>query len=118
MWLYRLSLTLGRLPGELAEVLTAADVAAYAAMVELEGPWWGEREAHAIRELCSVVAATAGVSIAAEQFRHSWTVGPRAAPEASADDQAGADQADQFTGAEGLQLFAAAYGLDVVREGG
>lgn len=103
MWVLRLSLALGRTPAELLDVLTTADLALYQALVEIDGPWWGEREAAHLRQLCSVQAAAGGADIPAEQFNIEWRVG------ASAE----APDANLLPPCDGLEIFAARHGLDV-----
>ena len=103
LWLVRLSLPLGRTPTELAEVLTLDDLALYQAAAEIDGPFWGEREAAHMRQLASVVAATRGADIPPDEFKIEWTIGGPDAP-----------PANLLPPAEGLELFAARIGLDVV----
>ncbi|MDY3558124.1 hypothetical protein R5W23_000845 [Gemmata sp. JC673] len=99
MWVLRLSIALGRLPDELERVLTAAQLAEYQALVELDGPWWGEREASYLRQLCSVTAAAAGAQIPADQFQIEWTIG--------------ATPVNLLPSADGLALFADCFGLGI-----
>ncbi len=103
LWLLRLSFPLGRTPAELAEVLTARDLALYQALVEIDGPWWGEREAAMSRQLCSVQAAAAGASIPPDEFAIEWSVG--STPDRPA--------ANLLPSSEGLALFAARHGAEV-----
>jgi hypothetical protein len=100
----RLSLALGRTRRELEDALTAEDLALYQALVEVDGPWWGEREAAYLRQLCSVQAAAGGASIPPADFAVEWRVG----------DDAG--DANLLPPADGLALFAARHGLDVSEE--
>lgn len=103
LWVIRLSLILGRTPSELAEVLTAEDLALYQAFVEIDGPWWGEGHAALLRQLCSVSAAAAGANIPPDSFKIDWTVGPP-----------GDEPADNLLAPEdGIAIFAARHGLDV-----
>lgn len=103
MWVLRLSLALGRTPAELERTLTADELAEYQALVELDGPWWGEREAAHLRQLCSVQAAAAGADIPADQFQIEWALGS-------------AGGTNLLPSADGIALFAGAFGLDVVEE--
>jgi len=87
-------------PAELEERLTPEDLALYQAWVELDGPWWGEREAAHLKQLCSVVAATAGADLPPDRFDTEWTVGaPGEAP------------ANLLPPADGLAIWAARHGL-------
>lgn len=96
----RLSLALGRLPDELAEVLTAGGLAEYQALCELDGPWWGEREAAHLRQLCAIQSAAGGVSASPDEFAIEWTVGtPPAA----------ADVINLVPFEDGIQILAAQY---------
>lgn len=106
LWLLRLSLILPHPPSILAELLTADDLALYQAWVEVDGPWWGEREAALLRQLCSVVAATSGSKIPPDDFKSEWTVGP-------ATETAGANL---LPPADGLAIFAARHGLTLTEE--
>jgi TolB-like protein len=100
----RLSLSLGRLPAELAELLTLDDLAAYQALVELDGPFWLEGTAAQLRILTSVVAATAGAELPADRFAIEWNLGRRDA----------AEVVNLLPPADGLALWAGRYGLDLV----
>ncbi len=106
MWVLRLSLQLGRLPHELEHALTAEDLALYQALVEIDGPFWGQRETQMIARLCSVVAATAGANLPPDEFEPEWTVGP------AGDAPAG----NLLPPADGLALLAARYGFAVAEE--
>ncbi|VTU02774.1 unnamed protein product [Gemmataceae bacterium] len=103
LWLLRLSLVLHATPAELEGRLTAADLSLYQALVEIDGPWWGEREAAMLRQLCSVQAAAAGSNIPPDQFAIEWTIG-------QGDDAAAANL---LPPADGLAAFAAHHGLHV-----
>ena len=70
--------------------------------MEIDGPWWGEREAAHLRQLCSVQAAAGGVSIPPDEFEIEWTVGA-----------AGEPAVRLLPPADGLALFAARHGLPV-----
>lgn len=105
LWLLRLSLKLGRLPGELAELLTAEDLAAYQALVEIDGPFWGEGQAALLRQLCSIGAAQCGADIPPDDFAIEWTVGGKA------DDGPAAPLLDPNAG---IEIFAARYGIELV----
>jgi hypothetical protein len=105
-WLIRLSLALGRTPTELAEVLTAGDLALYQAAAEIDGPWWGEGIAAHLRQLCSVTAAASGASIPPDDFAIEWTVG--------GEDREARPAANLLPPVDGLEIFAARYGLDLV----
>ncbi len=106
----RLSLQLGRTRTELLETLTAEDLGFYQAVVEIDGPWWGEREAAHMEQLCSIQAAAAGADVEPDAFKIGWTVG---AP--GEHDQGGANL---LPSNDGIELFAARFGLvDLVREG-
>lgn len=89
-------------PAALEETLTAEDLALYQALVELDGPWWGEREAAYLRQLCAVQAAAGGSRISAAEFAIEWRVGP-----------ADGDAANLLPPEEGLALFADRHGLTV-----
>lgn len=103
MWVVRLSLALGRTVAELEAALTPADLALYQAVVEIDGPWWGEREAAHLRQLAAVQAAAAGAHVPADDFRIEWTLGPAAA-------------ADRLLPSnDGLELFAARHHLPITR---
>jgi hypothetical protein len=65
----------------------------------VDGPWWGEREAAYLRQLCSVQAAAAGADLPPDKFAIEWAVGPAAPQEPLLD------------AATGLRAFAARYGL-------
>jgi hypothetical protein len=106
LWLHRLSLVYGILPDDLAELLTLDQLNAFLALVEIDGPFWGEREAAASRLLCSVVAATAGAEVDPDRFRQEWTLG--------ADAPAGVNL---LKSADGVALFAARYGGTLTTEG-
>lgn len=105
LWLVRLSPVLGATPAELLDRLTAEDLALYQAAVEIDGPWWGAREAAYFRQLTSVTAAAAGCDLPADQLDIEWTVGRPA-------EAAGV----LFTPAEGIALFASRHGLAVEHE--
>lgn len=81
-------------------MLTAHDVALYQALVEIDGPWWGEREAAMMRQLCSVQAAAAGSDIEPDRFSIEWTVGP-----------ATSTAGNLLPAGDGLAVFAARHGL-------
>ena len=81
LWLLRLSLVLGGTPAELEARLTVGDLALYQALVEIDGPWWGEREAAMLRQLCSVQAAAAGSALTPDTLPIEWSVGaPNVSP--------------------------------------
>ncbi|WP_162669683.1 hypothetical protein [Gemmata massiliana] len=101
----RLSLALGRTPGELFEQLTATDLALYQALVEIDGPWWGEREAAHLRQIASVQAAAAGADVPPDQFEIEWRVGE--------DAPATTSEFNLLPAAEGILMFAAQNGLEV-----
>jgi hypothetical protein len=107
VWVLRLSLALGRTPAELADVLTAADLALYQAIVEMDGPWWGAREAAYLRQLCAVQAAAGGASIPPDDFSIEWIVGAAAE---------GGPTCNLLPPTDGLAIFAARHGLDVTEE--
>ena len=91
-------------PSELADRLTAADLALYQAWAEEDGPWWGEREAAYLRTLCSVTAAAAGgADVAPDDFRLTWSAGP-------------AEPVELLDAEAGLRVFAAKHGLAVTEE--
>lgn len=98
----RLSLVMGRTVAELESLLTPADLALYQAVVEVDGPWWGEREASYLRQLAAVQAAAAGAAVPAERFRIDWALGPAAA-------------ADLLPSNDGLALFAARHELPITQ---
>jgi hypothetical protein len=70
--------------------------------VEIDGPWWGEREAAMMRQLCSVQAAATGTDIEPDRFAIEWTVG------VSGDQPRNLLPAD-----DGLAIWAARHGLEV-----
>jgi hypothetical protein len=96
---------MGRTERELAEVLTVAELSRYQALVEIDGPWWGEREAALLQQLCSVQAAAGGADIPPEEFKIQWRVGP-----AAVDPPAGR----LLPPNDGIAIFAARYGLPVI----
>lgn len=85
--------------------MTARDVALYQAWVEVDGPWWGEREDAQLRQLCSISAAAAGVPTPPDEFRLEWQLGGADGP-----------AVNLLSPADGLAAFAAINGLDVTPE--
>lgn len=83
-------------------MLTTGDLAEYQALVEIDGPWWGEREAAYARRLCSLIAATGGADHAPDDFAITWSIGSAAEPEGNF-----------LPPADGLVIFAARYKLRV-----
>jgi hypothetical protein len=102
LWSLRLCVLFHRPLAELDQVLTAAEIGLWMAMVEIDGPWWGEREAALLRQLCSVQAAAAGADLPPDQFRVEWVVGESAA---SSENLLPPD--------DGLEILAARYGVPV-----
>lgn len=91
---------MGRTPGELAEVLTARELALFQAAVEIDGPFWGAREAAYMRQLTSVNAAAAGASVSPDELEIEWRVG-------GPGETGGPNLLDP---ADGLSMFAAMHG--------
>lgn len=81
----------------------------FQAAIEIDGPFWNEGLAAHLRQLCSITAAGAGADLPPDEFAIEWGIG--AAGEAP--------PANELPPAEGLELFAARYGLDVevIRDG-
>lgn len=52
-----------------------ADLAAFAALAEIDGPWWGEREGWYSRHLLHYAAAAVGVAASPDDFRPEWGSG-------------------------------------------
>jgi hypothetical protein len=92
----------GRTTRELAEVLTAADLAEYQALVEIDGPWWGEREAAHLRQLCALQAAAGGTDSSPDDWEIEWQVGPADAPDVNL-----------LAPEDGIKIMAAGFGLAV-----
>lgn len=70
--------------------------------MEVDGPWWGEREAAYLRQLAAVGAAAGGTSVSPDEFKLDWHVGPSDAP-----------PANLLSPDDGLAIFAARHGLEL-----
>lgn len=72
--------------------------------MEIDGPYWGERDAAYFRQLCSLSAAANGVVIPPDDFELKWTLGPADGP-----------PVNLIPPEIGLEIFAARHGVRLER---
>lgn len=102
---------MGRTRAELEELLTAADLALYQAVVEIDGPWWGAREAAHLRQIAAVTSRAAGADVQPEDFEIEWRVGK--GPDQGEGEQPGPNL---LPAVDGMRMMAAAAGLTLTEE--
>lgn len=69
--------------------------------MEIDGPWWGEREVAYLKQVCAVIAASRGVAGSPDDYAIEWVFGDSVARLLPAN--------------EGLAILAERYGLEVIQ---